>query len=60
MAFNQFSARFDLNQVCVCVPMSGKNEHLKGTKFLVTLKGNQVVRGLQKTIQVNCVFICVF
>lgn len=40
MAFNQFSARFDLNQVCICVPMSGKNEHLKGTKFLVTLKGN--------------------
>lgn len=60
MALNKFSARFDLNQVCICVPTSGKNAHLKGAKFFGTLKGSEVVGGLHKTIQVNCVFICIF
>lgn len=60
MALNKLRARFDLKQVCIWVPTPGRNEHLKGARFFVTLRGSEAVRGLHKTSQVNCGFICVF
>lgn len=56
-AFNKSSARFDSNQACIPVPMSGKNEQRpQGAKFFVTLNGSELVRELTKIIQVHRVY----